>query len=432
MNYKNMANRIVVVVFALFLLAVWLKHRYGEQQSYIMFYTVMEGALVGGIADWFAITAIFKKPLGFPWHTALIPRHRERVIQAIGGMIEEDLLSIASIKKRVDQVSFVQIIIEWVDHKGGGQFLKTWLDQHSQELVAKIDQGTLAGYLENVIKNKLRTTKATPLLKNVTKWGLEQEKDQHLLRLILDEIINQIQQHDTKKAICNYIETIKRENSKSLLEKTVLWFAEQTNSVNVADATEALYEELLNTLEEMKEPEHVLHQWIHEKLIEIVAEPDEQIPWAEELEQWKEAVAERVEISGIVVPLVEAFINKLSTGAHKQLLDWLYRQADQHWQRFKSDAEMQQWLEIRMKQAIFEVVEKEHYLIGTVVQEVLGNFSDEDLNRFIEEKAGDDLQWIRINGCIVGGFVGLLLYVFLHYFYDPKVVPIIQAWVYGG
>lgn len=432
MNYKNMANKILVVVFALFLLAVWLKHIYRDQQMYIMFYTVMEGALVGGIADWFAITAIFKKPLGFPWHTALIPRHRDRVILAIGEMIEKDLLSITSIKKRVDQVCFVQIIMEWMDHKGGRQFLKSWLDQHSRELILRIDQRTLAGYVETVIKNKLKETKVTPLLKNVTQWGVEHEKDQYLLILIMDEIINQIQQHDTKKAICKYIENVKRENTKSILEKTVLWFAEQTNSVNVSDATEALYEELLSTLEEMKDPEHILHQWIHEKLVEIVNQPDEEIPWTAELEQWKDIVADGVELNGIIIPLIENFINKLSTGAHTQLLEWLYSQGDQHWQRFKSDAEMQQWLEVRIKQAIFEVVEKEHYLIGTVVQEVLGNFSDEDLNGFIEEKAGDDLQWIRINGCIVGGFVGLLLYVFLHYFYDKNVVPVIQAWVYGG
>ncbi|MBC8015840.1 MAG: DUF445 family protein [Sporomusaceae bacterium] len=129
--------------------------------------------------------------------------------------------------------------------------------------------------------------------------------------------------------------------------------------------------------------------------------------------------------------LTEIFIEKISISTHSHLLDLIYSQADQHWMRFKSDHEMQHWLEVRIKQAIFDLVEKEHYLIGTVVQEVLSTFTDEDFNRFIEDKAGDDLQWIRINGCVVGAVVGLIMFIFLHYFYDQNVVPILQSWVYG-
>lgn len=426
-----MANKILILVFGLFLLSIWLKYAYRDMQATVMFYTVMEGALVGGIADWFAITAIFKKPLGFPWHTALIPRHRDRVILAIGGMIEQDLLSVKSIKKRVGTVCFVELMIDWVDHKGGRLFLKRLLDKHSREMILKIDHPIVATYVENFIKNKIRNMKITPLVKKLTKWGVEQEKDEYLVVLILDELINKIQHPHTKKNICKYIEKIKQENTRSLLEKAVIWIGEQTNSVNVSDATEALYQELLHILQEMKDPEHILHQWIHTKLIEIVNQPDHETPWSDEIEDWKAVVTERVELTEMVITLTQNFMEKLSTSTHTHLLNWIYDQADQHWQRFKIDDEMQDWLEIRIKQSIFELVENEHYLIGTVVQEVLGNFSDQDLNSFIEDKAGDDLQWIRINGCIVGGGVGFILYVFLHYFYDQHIVAMIQTWVYG-
>jgi uncharacterized membrane-anchored protein YjiN (DUF445 family) len=95
---------------------------------------------------------------------------------------------------------------------------------------------------------------------------------------------------------------------------------------------------------------------------------------------------------------------------------------------FKGNIELQEWLEVRIKQVIYELIEKEHYIIGEIVQRVLGEFNDDKLNRFVEEKAGDDLQWIRINGSIVGGIVGLLMFFFLRYVYDPYVVPIIQSW----
>ena len=287
------------------------------------------------------------------------------------------------------------------------------------------------GYLENFIKTKVREIKITPLCRNLTKWGLEQEKDEYLILFILDELIKRMERPDTKKAIYQYVKELKEAKTKSLLEKTVIWIGEQTNSVNVSDATDALYKEIVHSLQEMKNSEHVLHKWIHAKLIEIISQPDDEIPWADEIEKWKIAWIDRIELTEILGHFAEKFIEKISTSTHNHLLEWGYSQANQHWMRFKSNDEMQQWLEIRIKQAVIELVENEHHLIGTLVQEVLNTFTDEDLNRFIEDKAGGDLQWIRINGCIVGAIVGLIMFIFLHYFYDPHVVPVMQAWLYG-
>jgi uncharacterized membrane-anchored protein YjiN (DUF445 family) len=431
MNYKNIANKILALVFSLFLLSIWFRYIYRDVLVVEMFYTIMEAAFVGGVADWFAITAIFKRPLGFPWHTELIPRHRDRVILAIGNMIEQDLLSIKSIKQRVNSACFVELIIEWVDHNGGRPLLRSLLDKYSRDIIVNLDPLVLAGYLENFIKTKIREIRIIPLLKVLTKWGLEQEKDKYLVLFILDELIKRIQRPDTKEIIYQYIENIKQVKTKSLLEKTVIWLGEQTNSVSVSDATDVLYQELLNILQEMKNPEHILHEWIHTKLIEIV-NPDNEIPWAEEIEHWKNAVTERAELTEMTTRLIANLIEKISTSTYDHLLGLLYNQAEQHWERFKSDHEMQHWLETRIKQAMFELVEKEHYLIGIIVQEVLSTFTDEDFNRFIEEKAGDDLQWIRINGCVVGAVVGFIMFIFLHYFYDQNIVPIVQSWVYGG
>jgi len=426
-----MANKILTLVFSLFLLSICLRYIYRGLLGVEMFYTVMEAALVGGIADWFAITAIFRKPLGFPWHTALLPRHRDRVILAIGEMIEQDLLSVKSIKKRVDEACFVDLIIDGIDHKGGRQFLKSYLDKHSKDMLKKIDPLTLAAYLETYIRTKIREIKIMPQFKAFTKWGLEQKKDESLVVFILDELIKRIQKPDIKEDIYQYIEDVKQEKSKSLLEKTVIWLGEQTNSVNVSDATDALYQELLNILHEMKDPEHALHKWTHEKLIEVVNQPDNEMSWSREMELWKTAVVEEVGLTEIVRDLTDSLIDRISTSAHPYLLDLIHSHADQHWERFKSDQDMQQWLEVRIKQALNELVENEHHLIGTVVQEVLSGFTDKDLNQFIEDKAGDDLQWIRINGCVVGAFVGLIMFIFLHYFYDENVVPILQSWLYG-
>jgi len=64
-------------------------------------------------------------------------------------------------------------------------------------------------------------------------------------------------------------------------------------------------------------------------------------------------------------------------------------------------------------------------MIGGMVRETLAAYTDQDLNRFVEEKAGNDLQWIRINGSMIGGIVGFFLFLFLEFVYAPHIVPVI-------
>lgn len=425
-----MANKILAFVVILFLLSIYLRYIYKDLLVIKIFCAVVEAALVGGIADWFAITAIFRKPLGFPWHTALIPRHRGRVILAIRDMIANDLLSAQSIQKRVNEVHFVTLLIRWVDRGNGKQFLQTVVEKHSRDMIISIDASALAESISNFIKNKFREIKTISQMKIWIKWGLQHGKDQYVITLILDALINRIQKPDTKQIIYQYIDNIKQEKSKSLLEKLVIWIGEQTNSLSVADATETVYKELLTLLQDMKNPEHILYQWIQKKIIKFANQPEQKFPSLNRIERWKIAIIESVEFTEIIKSCTESFIEKASTSAHSGLLSLIYSQADQHWERFKSDDEMQQWLEVRIKQAMIQLIDGEHYLIGKVIEEVLGKFTDEDLNTFIEEKAGDDLQWIRINGCIVGAMVGLIISLFLHYFYEPSIVPIMQEWLY--
>jgi len=425
-----MANKILAFVFMLFFLSIYLRYIYKELLIVKIFCDVVEAALVGGIADWFAITAIFRKPLGFPWHTALIPRHRERVILAIRDMIANDLLSAQSIKKRVNEIHFVTLLIRWVDKENGKKILQTVVEKHSRDMIMNIDAPALAESISNFIKNKVRQIKTISQMKILIKWGLQHGKEQYVIILLIDALMDRIQKPDTKQVIYQYIDNIKQEKGKSLLEKVVIWIGEQTNSLNVADATETVYNELLTLLQDMKNPEHILYQWIQKKIIKVANQPEQNFPSLNRIERWKMAILESREFTEIIKNCTESFIEKASISAHNDLLDWIYSQADQHWERFKSDDEMQQWLEVRIKQAMLQLIDGEHYLIGKVIEEVLGKFTDEDLNTFIEEKAGDDLQWIRINGCIVGAMVGLIISLFLHYFYEPSIVPIMQEWLY--
>lgn len=428
MNNKSIANQILLLVFLLFLLSAGLKHYYKDIFAVEMLFAVMEAALVGGIADWFAITALFKKPLGFPWHTALIPRHRQKVIRSIRNMIDQDLLTVQSIKKRVESSCFVTLMIGFVDHERGREFIRSSLERFGKDMISKLDIRDFVNYMEGFIRKQIKNIDLISQMNNVVRWLLENDRARVLTMYIVDELINQLDKNEAKRNIYQYLEEMTQTKNRSPLERAFIWLGEQTNSVSLSDATDAFYAEILAILQEIKNPDHVIHNKIHENLTAIAEAPEKNYTWLEQVESWKMMLATEVELGDAVIHVSENFLKTTNPQLSPQLIDWLYTQMDRYWMFFKGNIELQEWLEVRIKQVIYELIEKEHYIIGEIVQRVLGEFNDDKLNRFVEEKAGDDLQWIRINGSIVGGIVGLLMFFFLRYVYDPYVVPIIQSW----
>jgi uncharacterized membrane-anchored protein YjiN (DUF445 family) len=426
---KTMANKVLLFVAFLFLLAVALKYYYKGYLAVEVFYAVMEAALVGGIADWFAITAIFKKPLGFPWHTALIPRHRERVIRSIRDIIDQDLLTVQSIKNRVDASDLVSLLIGFVEDKRGKQLLSSWFEGFCKETINKLEVTDLVVYIDSFVKKEIHNSNLVSQIKNVIKWLLEQERVKNLTIYIVDELINQLEMAETKQIIYKNLEEITRAKSRSPLERAFIWLGEQTNSVSISEAAEAFRVEVLRMLQESKNPEHILHKKIYEQLTALLELPESDFMLLEQIESWKMSVVTDIDLGDRVVQMIENVLATANPEFYNQLMEWLTSLLHRYWEFFKENNEIQEWLEIRIKKAIYQIIEQEHYVIGEMVQRVLSEFTDDRLNHFVEEKAGDDLQWIRINGSVVGGVVGLVMFLFVHYFYDRYVVPIIQSWL---
>ena len=427
MNRRNMANKVLAAVVLLFVGASVLKYFYSQSLAVQLLSFVTEAAIVGGVADWFAVTAIFRKPLGFPWHTALITRHRGRVISAMADMIEYELLSIQSIKERVDKICFVRLLIDWVENKDGGLLLKNLFSKHSGEILAGINGEAVALYLDDLLKSKAREITLTPQIQKVTKWAVENNKYEQVVSCIIDECIIMVQKNETKQFIYGQLLKIREQKTKSIVEKAVFWLAEQTDSMNISEAADIVYDELLAILSEAKQTDHILYKWVHAKLVEMINQLESQDSWLEAIEDWKQTVVEEMNVTQTVGNVVQTALEAINDSSNSPILGWLYEQLQNYWGNFTQNQEAQGWLETGIKQAVYKLIDNEHQLISIIVKSVFNTFSDEDLNEFIEDKAGDDLQWIRINGCVVGSVVGLGLFAFLHLIYDPYVVPVVQG-----
>lgn len=439
MKRKNVANRILTAVFGLFTVSAVLKYHYSGQLWIDMLFVVSEAALIGGIADWFAVTALFRRPLGFPWHTELIPRNRDRVIRSIVDMVEQDLLSAEAIKKRIADICFMNLFIDWVENKNGKTIVGGFIAKAAQHFLENINIVHISERAERIVRGFLQQEITLPKFESASQWALKQGRVEQLFLFMLDELSYVVAKQSTLEAIYQYLDDVKEKKTRSVAARLVLWLGEHTDSVNTRDAARALQQELSSLLMELRDPDHPVHVWAITRIAENIKGLAGNPAFHQAFSDWSANTIQQASLHELLARVVETAIDSLQTWTltsgnkdartYPPLMQWVFDQVESYWDGFKEDPDIHYWVERYAKKALFRLIDTEHHMIGSIVQDALEEFDNRDLSEFIEDKAGEDLQWIRINGSIVGGIVGLLLFILLRFVYDPIMVPLIRNWV---
>ncbi|WP_170291782.1 DUF445 domain-containing protein [Heliobacterium mobile] len=426
MRWKK-ADIILAASAAIFALFVFLRYVYPHVFWIRFGFFTAEAALVGGIADWFAITALFRRPLGFPWHTELIPRNREKTIEAIVKVVEKDLLSAEVLKNRLAHIRLVDGMIDWVEKRQGLSYFVSILHQLLREGMLSLEPRVLARYLERPLKEELQKLSLTGQLIPLLHGALERGEVDRWLDDVLDELIRIAEKPETRRQIYRMVRNTEKRQVEGLLPALVLTTALLTNSYNPAAAADSMHRQLIDTLRDLKNLDHPLRLKIKELIAEKLDDLAVRSDWVEALENWKRQFIDRMQLEDLIRQLM-ALMDNDQTGEEGTSSLWLQGPVERLWLYFKSKRELQDQLESQVKDILCIIIEGEHKLVGQIVYEVLRSFTNDDLNRFIEEKAGNDLQWIRINGSVVGSMVGAMLFLILEFVYLPLIVPLIHSW----
>lgn len=462
MSNKRIANVVLAAVFLVFLGAAWLRYAYPDEWwSNLLFY-MAEAGLVGGLADWYAVTALFRHPLGIKGkHTAIVPRNRDKLIDGVVHMVETQLLPPETLKLKLAQAPLAEIAIAWIDRRfPGGELARTgW--RLLGGLMSRMDFARMSADWDERLKALLRRTDLTPYAGRSLRWLLAHE-DVHLL---LDRLVQEAEKAaaapETKEAMLRILE---EEKDKQLnegggfmqfLKKAAFIFAEESDALNLKDAAEAIHTDLIAFLGDLKRHDHELRLLLLRMLGEVADQLDAESALSETLENWKNDVLAQLSfapsIAGILhtfrqlldeelaaLPQEEANITTNRVNSEEEfsalaqqpamtaLREWTERFVADYWEAFKQDAAKKAWVDGFIKSLLSKLVDAEHRVIGQVVRETLNTFTEQRLIAFIEDKVGEDLNRIRINGSLVGAGLGALLYLLLHGVYDPLLDAFIR------
>lgn len=244
------------------------------------------------------------------------------------------------------------------------------------------------------------------------------------LYLLVGKALNYISGPEAKIILIQILEQIKEQKiaNSGKLQKTVLGIFQVTEGINLEEAAESLQGELIKHLQKLQMAYHPVRCQLIEHLRDQMEQWEKDPEVLHSLETWKNNYLENLNLYSLVLILLEEVSKNLEEGkfpSGQELALIIYPIVDEIWSKFREDPELQKSVDALFQEALLGIVQREHRIIGQITRETLESLSNDELNQFIEEKAGNDLQWIRINGSLIGGIVGVLLFVLLNYGYSP-------------
>lgn len=400
---KKIASYSLIIMGLGYLITIWFEGPvWGE-----LLHGGFEAGLVGGLADWFAVTALFRHPLGLPIpRTALIPNNRKRITNALVSMLKNDWLSKESIQEKINHIAFTEKLIAFIKvqmqtisfRKSLIRLIKKMIHWIDVERLTPVIKKQIISTLSNVEVKKLIQLISSQLLnekfdekvldhllKKADSW-LRQEQTVHRLGTVSMNLLNNIQADGMLQFALKSIQSLLSKERIGKIVQNLLLNIIQSLQIDGEPNRQALVSYIRKEIHGMGENEQLIEgveNWKHQLLSKW--EPDQTI--TESLQQLQQKTLDFVDDSDFMdhylMPLLDRFLEMIQ--------------------------EDQNNIDLWMRKQIAEFVENNHSKIGNLVQENLDKLDTETLVDMMENNVGKDLQWIRVNGAVCGFIIGIFL-----------------------
>lgn len=370
-----------------------------------------EAGLVGGIADWFAVTALFRHPFGLPIpHTAILPGNRNRITQALVSMVENDLLNKKSILKKVQDLDIARKILETAGKNLRLDAVKSILTQVLRSIAAALPIDGVQTLLRDLISRYLQRLDIGVLVKMLADEGLKQHYDEAAFNLLLEKAEESVSTEKFQLEIGTVaVNAIKTMPLKGLMKLSVPTVVGMMGEQKIG---KMLQEFLLSVARDMRNSENRNRMAILTSVRESVANLHQNRDVLEKLDAYRQDILNGGQLDGYLKQgLEKARENVLRLVDDAGTMDGkVIPFLESILSRASRDEDMILKLETFIDNQLSHFIDSHHESIGRLVRENIDRFDTATLIRMIEGKVGNDLQWIRVNGAICGFAVGVVLY----------------------
>lgn len=369
-----------------------------------------EAGLVGGLADWFAVTALFRHPLGIPIpHTALLPKNRDKVSKALVTTIQEDLLSKQSIMDKLAQVPLAAKLLQGAEEQLSTEGARASIAVLSDYAIRQVPLEKVAAFAEQELRKLIASVDTRDVLDRVIEQVFARQYDEKAFDFVLD-LAEQLVAKDEIRDRMGLMaaQALTNLNAGGLMQFALNAFVGYFNEEKLGNMIQQF---MLTGIEGLRRGDNPNRRAVMGTLRHWLDQTGNRDRIAAELEGWKEHLLNQWNLGEQLLKLLQrlqqqalAWVSEPDFASRTVLpfLSGVFRTIEQN-------SELLNRLEQGLREQIARWIESNHHKIGALIKENIDRFDDETLISLMEDKVGKDLQWIRVNGAICGFLIGLVL-----------------------
>jgi uncharacterized membrane-anchored protein YjiN (DUF445 family) len=395
---KRRATWLLAAAGGVFLFARYYEAKYGFWMGALR--ATAEASLVGGLADWFAVTALFRHPLGIPIpHTAIVPRRKDRVGRTLGQFVQKNFMSRPVVESKLRTLRVGERLADWISQPANARLIARQTITALSSGVQTLDDSAIEPVVERNVAERVRAFKVAPVLGRLMEVLTEGDRHQDLLDDFIRGAARTVDQN--------------RELIREKIEKESPWWLPEA-------VDDKIYRKVIGsierTLEEVEhDPEHPLRKRFDRSVREFMERLDSSPEMHAKIEKWKEEL--------LATDTMKRFSSSIWADSKAAIVRYaerpesfregggVERAITSFGELLKRDPELMEKLNEAVVDVAIYVVERYQEDVGEFIATTVGSWDPEHTSKRVELAIGRDLQFIRINGTLVGGLAGLVLYL---------------------
>ena len=395
---KVVATGLLVVMAGVFVAARALEPQY-PWLSYVKAFA--EAAMVGGLADWFAVTALFRHPLGLPIpHTAIIPRNKDRIGEALARFLQENFLIPGVVARRMEKLDVAGAAGRFLQTPAGqGTRIRAGASRLIADIFESLDDERLGGIVKGAISSRLRKTEISPLLGHALASAINEERHVPMLEAAIRWTARTL---DANEPLI-----------RDMVHKKANWVLKLAGlDAKLADAIVNGLKKL--TVEMSTDPAHPVRIKVEEALAQLANDLQTRPETRERVESIKEQLLDNRSVSLWLDTLWQRgreAIVKAARNPDAVLAGKLGEILKSMGTTLERDAKIRIAINRFARRAAVGMAASYGSSIVKLVSETIRSWDARTVTARLEAAVGRDLQYIRINGTLVGGLVGLILHM---------------------
>ena len=366
-----------------------------------------EAAMIGAIADWFAVVALFHHPLNLRFipHTAILPRNKARIAQGLSEFIQQNFLSSAAVLERIAAFRPAHTLCGWLLKPQNAQALAGYATRFVAYALGALDDARVRAFLHRNVTGLLRRADLAAGLAQVLDALTEEGRHHALLDEALAALDELLAREDTRRLIAAEV----KQNSPAMLRSLNRLLDLKLDE----RAALRIVEVALRKVSEVRQDRgHELRKRFDAFVGEFIRKLKTEPGTREKVQRLRDEALANPALAGYIGGLWQELRGWLAADLAREPSRVHGRTAllvQDFAARLQADMGVQRWLDEQILAAAPALVEEHRAKFGRFIEDQINGWQEEKLVAELERHIGPDLQYIRINGTLVGGLVGLAI-----------------------